>query len=42
MPKEAHNKAAEHHDIAAKSHRLAACVSACNFDPLMRGIGVQN
>jgi hypothetical protein len=23
MPKDAHNKAAEHHDSAAKSHRLA-------------------
>jgi transposase len=22
--------------------RFSACVSACNFDPLSRGIGVQN
>ena len=24
------------------SHRFVECESACNFDPLSRGIGVQN
>jgi len=27
---------------AEKSVVIAACHSACNFDPLSRGIGVQN
>jgi hypothetical protein len=29
MPKDAHNKAAEHHENAAKSHKMAAEHAPC-------------
>jgi hypothetical protein len=29
-------------DIVAIDGKASRCVSACNFDPLSRGIGVQN